>query len=1029
MSTTKPVIFISYSHKDEPKQPGPREERWLTFVQSHLAPAVRHGIYDLWADEDIPGGDDWRARIEEKLDRCDVGVILVSRHSLASEFIIDVEVDRLRRRREKGETEIFPIVLTHCAIETAPWISEIQLRPPNGQPLSDFDENERHQAMALIAGEIAKIARTIADKKSILPACVPTSTPTVHIAAAGAALGSAMQLNVGAMVGAMVGRGVGRRGTVQVDVSHLPETGYEHLVGREIELKRLDDAWTDRNTNILSLVAEGGAGKSALVNEWLLRLQRNDYRGAETVLGWSFYSQGTKERATSADAFLNWALEKLGVAVNTISATDKGNAIAEALMNRRMLLVLDGVEPLQFGPGVQQGQLKDAGLRALLRRFAATPPANAHGLIVLTSRLPVKDIDKWKGNAAPVLDVERLSDEAGAALLRDNGVWGTDGALKQTSHDFGGHPLALALLASFLTETQNGDVRKRDHIRAFIVDSGDPRHDHAVRVMESYEREWLAGQPDLLAIMHIVGLFDRPASGDCLRALRGKPAIDRLTEAVVNLSEDTWRRSIARLRDVRLIAPSDPNDPDVLDAHPLVREWFGARLRELSETAWKEAHGRLYEHLRDTTKEGDKPTLQQLVRLYQAIAHGCRAGRFQDALNEVYLQRVCLAGNNGRPLFFSTLVLGSFGGDLAGISWFFDTPFETPIGSLSEGDRSWVLAIAAFDLRAQGRLSEALAAMRAGLSREVAMKDWVNASISAANFSEAAILVGDLATANTAANQSIDCADRSHLIHEKANSRAALACVRLVEGRAREAMGLFAEAEECQMERDSSFPKLYSAPGYHYCDQLLSTGKYDTVRERASETFELARRANMPLAMGYDTLNRARAIYGTAMSFLDETTPSALSESLIAFRQAIEWLRESGNVDDLPRGMLARARFLRDFGDWVGASRDLDEVEEIAEPGPMKLHLCDSALERARLAFAQTEAYAPLNGMIDNSPPKPEVPSPERCAELRAEAAKQIGVAAKLIEECGYHRRDEELKELRDVLAGTRKFAELPIHV
>ncbi len=57
-------------------------------------------------------------------------------------------------------------------------------------------------------------------------------------------------------------------------------------------------------------------------------------------------------------------------------------------------------------------------------------------------------------DVAPVVDVEKLSDEAGAALLRDNGVWGTDKELKAAAHDFGGHPLALGLLASFLKETQ-----------------------------------------------------------------------------------------------------------------------------------------------------------------------------------------------------------------------------------------------------------------------------------------------------------------------------------------------------------------------------------------------------------------------------------------------------------------------------------------------------------------------------------------------------------------------------------------------
>src|SRR3984893_13126168 len=196
-------------------------------------------------------------------------------------------------------------------------------------------------------------------------------------------------------------------------------------------------------TNILSLVAEGGAGKSALVNEWLKRMQADNYRGAEAVLGWSFYSQGSKERATSAEPFLNWAVDKLGIKIDTTSATAKGEAIAEALTRRRVLLVLDGVEPLQHGLDSKTGEWKDAGLRALLRRFAAMPPSEARGLVVLTSRLAVKNIAHFNRSAPPVLDLEQLSDVAGAALLRDNGVRGVDTELQAAARAFGGHPLAL----------------------------------------------------------------------------------------------------------------------------------------------------------------------------------------------------------------------------------------------------------------------------------------------------------------------------------------------------------------------------------------------------------------------------------------------------------------------------------------------------------------------------------------------------------------------------------------------------------
>ncbi len=111
-----------------------------------------------------------------------------------------------------------------------------------------------------------------------------------------------------------------------VHISGLPETPYERLVGRDEELKQLDDAWAGNTINILSLIAEGGAGKSALVNEWLARMQAENYRGAEAVLGWSFYSQGTKERADSADEALAWVSTRLGIGKDTMRAAERGRS-------------------------------------------------------------------------------------------------------------------------------------------------------------------------------------------------------------------------------------------------------------------------------------------------------------------------------------------------------------------------------------------------------------------------------------------------------------------------------------------------------------------------------------------------------------------------------------------------------------------------------------------------------------------------------------------------------------------------------
>jgi hypothetical protein len=61
----KPIVFISYSRLDEPENRGAGETRWLSFVRSYLAPAVLRGLFEVFVDRDLLGGDIWNPAIEE----------------------------------------------------------------------------------------------------------------------------------------------------------------------------------------------------------------------------------------------------------------------------------------------------------------------------------------------------------------------------------------------------------------------------------------------------------------------------------------------------------------------------------------------------------------------------------------------------------------------------------------------------------------------------------------------------------------------------------------------------------------------------------------------------------------------------------------------------------------------------------------------------------------------------------------------------------------------------------------------------
>jgi hypothetical protein len=172
-----------------------------------------------------------------------------------------------------------------------------------------------------------------------------------------------------------------------------------------LDSKPLDDAWKDNKTSIISLVAENGAGKSWLVKNWLDNFY--DKHGAEMLLDWNFHVDGE----TATEGALDWALARLGLPAEAMSVTAKGEALAKEMGRRRVVLVLNGLDWKQHYQGKRQGALKDPGLRAFLRRFAAMPPNESGGLVVLTSHLPVTDIARWRESTAPVIEIRREVDD------------------------------------------------------------------------------------------------------------------------------------------------------------------------------------------------------------------------------------------------------------------------------------------------------------------------------------------------------------------------------------------------------------------------------------------------------------------------------------------------------------------------------------------------------------------------------------------------------------------------------------------
>jgi tetratricopeptide (TPR) repeat protein len=476
-----------------------------------------------------------------------------------------------------------------------------------------------------------------------------------------------------------------RLGPKKISVARLPVTGSD-VFGREEDIAFLDDAWADQHINVVTIVAWAGVGKSTLVNHWLRRMAADQYRSAELVFGWSFYRQGTSGQSSSADEFLDAALAWFGDPDPRIgTAWVKGERLAKLIAHRRTLLVLDGLEPLQNPPGPQEGRVREHSLQALLRELAAFNK----GLCVITTRMPVADIVDHEHTSALRRDLEQLSRDAGAKLLRALGVKGDEENLRSASVEFNGHCLALTLLGSYLTDAFNGDIRFRREVSARL--GHDVRQGvHARKVMESYQT-WFGEGPEL-PILRMLGLFDRPADEKAVEALLKSPAIPGLTESLTDLNPTEWRTILARLRRARLLAGEDPHNAGSLDAHPLVREYFGEQLRSQQTAAWKECNRRLYHYYR--TLAPQLPTsFREMEPLFLAVICGCNAGLFREVLHEVYIPRIQQGDSS-----FAANVLGARGALLLVLAHFFEngrwgSPVETAVAGqgLTAEDRLFVV--------------------------------------------------------------------------------------------------------------------------------------------------------------------------------------------------------------------------------------------------------------------------------------------------------------------------------------------------
>ncbi len=721
----------------------------------------------------------------------------------------------------------------------------------------------------------------------------------------------------------------------KISLSSLPTKSLD-LFGRSEELDALDRAWNERETNCLEIVAFGGVGKTSLVNNWLSRLDKKNYAGARRVYCWSFYWQGTgSDVISSGDLFIEQALEWFGD-----NRPDKGtpwakaNRLASLIRESRTLLILDGLEPLQYPPGPKQGEIETPALSLLLRELAA----NNDGLCIITSRIAIAEFAAFNDGRIKTLNLDRLSNADGVQLLSAMGIHGEEKYLHSAVEAYSGHPLCLSLLAGYLSVVHEGNISHFSDLDSLVeIQSFDS---HAGNIVRAYLR-WIDSSQEI-SLLNLLGLFDRCIALEELRSLVDSEAVSGLTLELAKLSQSQWSYALKNLEDANLILRFERDGRTMIDCHPLVRDFLNEHMKNEQAEIWRKGNEIIFNFLQRTAI-ANPDTMLELEPLFRAVIHGTRAGLFEESF-QLYFERI-------KRKQFSLFTEGSHHADQSCIRAFFHRPWAEPVAQLSEAASFYLLSCAAANLIYLGQIDEAIAPSIQSIQWFQNSGRWIEAAATSGPLISMLISAGRLADARQEWNRvqlSVKNAD-NEAFKAVATSIEAYLC--FLEGDRTNAARLFHDAELVLNREVPDCEIVFPTISAYYCKYLLDTGETQKALDRALLTMKWRETRSWQVAVDTTSLYVSDLlILGLAYLALDDIKNASyyLDKQLQLLKAANEWLY-------LPHGLIARAKLCMAKGESNLAQQDLDEALLIAKRTGAQFSEWEANIALAELALKTGE--------------------------------------------------------------------------
>jgi hypothetical protein len=152
-TTSNPLVFVSYSHHDA---------KWLKGLMDMMSPVLRSKALDIWYDGKIKPSQRWRDEINRAMKSAKVGLLFVSKHFFASDFIASNELPYLLDAADKRGVKLLCVHVTPSMFKQTPLEGVQSVNAPE-RPWNALRGAARDKAMLQAAEAVTEAVKPLSE--------------------------------------------------------------------------------------------------------------------------------------------------------------------------------------------------------------------------------------------------------------------------------------------------------------------------------------------------------------------------------------------------------------------------------------------------------------------------------------------------------------------------------------------------------------------------------------------------------------------------------------------------------------------------------------------------------------------------------------------------------------------------------------------------------------------------------------------------------------------------------------------------